>query len=121
MNLDGGCYEQQYEQYLYDQDCRHTVQEVPVPCLMAKKVHSQDGTERTADQGEDEKRRFRNTPGSFAGLVLVHTHDDEAYAVDRNQIYDNKCNRIHDFVPLFIFALLFLWESVSETDVEAQV
>ena len=90
-------------------------------CLMAKKVHSQDGAERTADQGEDEKCRFRNAPGSFAGLVLVHTHDDETYTVDRNQIYDNKCNRIHDFVPLFIFALLFLWESVSETDVEAQV
>ena len=33
-----------------------------------------------------------------ARLVLVYAHEDETCAVDSDQIYDDKCDRVHKFI-----------------------
>jgi hypothetical protein len=30
--------------------------------------------------------------------VLVYAHEDETCAVDSDQIYDDKCDRVHKFI-----------------------
>ncbi len=61
-------------------------------------MHPRDGTEGAADQGQHEQGRLGNAPGSFARLVLVYAHEDETCAVDSDQIYDDKCDRVHKFI-----------------------
>ena len=45
-------------------------------------MHTDDRTDAAADDGEHEKRGFRNAPGTFPRLELIYAHNDKAYEID---------------------------------------
>lgn len=53
-----------------------------MPRLVAEQVHTDDRADTAADDGEHEKRGFRNAPGTLARLELIDSHDGEAYKID---------------------------------------
>ncbi len=85
----------QNQNNLQSKNHRHAIKEIPVPCLMVKKMHTRDGADAAADDGQHEERGFRDTKGPFDGPSFVHTHYDKADYIDSSHIQDNKIKRVH--------------------------
>lgn len=45
-------------------------------------MHTDNGTDAAADDGEHEKRCLRYAPGAFPRLELIYAHNDKAYEID---------------------------------------
>lgn len=65
--------------------------------LVMEQMHAHNGANAAANQGKNKERGFRNTPGSFLGFILVHTHGDETCAIYNNKIYDDQCDCVHKY------------------------
>ena len=68
-----------------DLDCqnyRQTNIEFGMLGLMAKEVHTGDGTDAAANDRNANQRFLRNAPEISLGFVLVYQHKKESYGID---------------------------------------
>ena len=63
---------------LHDQDGRHSVDEVPVPCLVTEELHARDRADAAADNGQHKQRGFRNPPDMLDCPAFINTHSHKA-------------------------------------------
>ena len=65
---------------------RHAEDKIPVFRLVAKQVHTEDGTRRTTDDGRKKEGFLRNSPQVVLRLVFINTHQCKCQYIDSNQI-----------------------------------
>lgn len=79
-----GRQQRHHNQNLHEQDGGHSVEKIPVPRLVAEQVHTDDRADAAADDGEHEKRGFRDAPCALSRFEFIDAHHREAYEVDND-------------------------------------
>ena len=79
---------------LDNQDQRHTDDEVPVPGLMVKDVHTCDGAGRAAQYGGEKQSFFRDPPEILFGFPFIQPHQEKSGQGDENKIYNYAMGKL---------------------------
>lgn len=88
---------------LNDQNGRYAVNEVPMSCFMAKRIHTNKGTDAATDQSNDEQGGFGDPPEMFFGFLFIQSHTEKTDQIDKHKIGGQKKNDLHELKPPKIF------------------
>ena len=75
-----------YNSNLKQEYKRHSVSKIPVSCLMAKDLHTDDGAKTSSYYGNNKKSGFGNAEHVLPGSFLVITHKGKSHDIHYYQI-----------------------------------
>ena len=81
---------------------RHAEDKIPVFRLVAKQVHTEDGTRGTTDDGRKKEGFLRNPPAMVFCFGFVNTHQQKCQYIDNNQIIVKNHKKLLHVIMIFI-------------------
>lgn len=96
------------ESNLDNENKRHSPFEIPVLGLVPENMHTQCCAETSSDQSHEKQSGFGYSPGVFASLGFVYTHNEKTYNIYCCCICRNQKNCFHKSPnnPVFPFSLV---------------
>lgn len=85
------------EQNLQNKYQGHTIHKIPVSCLVMKYPHTDDGTDTSADDGNDKECGLWYAPKLFDCLSLINAHHGKAGQIHHDKIHRNNTEYCHGF------------------------